>query len=91
MFRITTTNKFEKDAVKCEKRGLSLDLLQKAVGLLEQKGALPLTYKPHTLKGNYSGYWEAHVLGDWLLIWAIDKETKTITLVRTGTHSDLFK
>jgi len=51
MFRIITTNTFEKSAVRCAKRGLSLDLLQSAVKLLEKEGTLPLEYKPHILSG----------------------------------------
>jgi mRNA interferase YafQ len=91
MFRIITTNTFEKNAVRCAKRGLSLDLLQKAVELLEKEGMLPLEYKPHILSGNFKGYWEAHIKTDWLLIWQKDSSRKTITLIATGTHSDLFK
>jgi len=91
MFRIITTNNFEKNAVRCAKRGLSLDLLQKAVKQLEEEGTLPLEYKPHILSGNFKGYWEAHIKPDWLLIWLRNSTEKTITLIDTGTHSDLFK
>jgi len=91
MFRIITTNTFEKNAVKCAKRGLSLDLLQKAVEQLEKDGKLPPEYKPHILSGNLKGYWEAHIKPNWLLIWLINSTEKTITLIDTGSHSDLFK
>ena len=90
MYNIRATNKFEKDAVKCAKRGLHLNHLEGTILLLEKNGVLPKFYKPHKLKGDYSGYWEAHVLNDWLLIWTIAEEEKVITLIRTGTHSDLF-
>jgi len=53
-------------------------------------GKLPPKYKPHILSGNYSGHWECHIKPDWLLIWLQDDNSKTITFVRTGTHSDLF-
>ena len=91
MFRIITTTTFEKDVIRCAKRGLSLDLLQKVVELLEEEGTLPLEYKPHILSGNLKGYWEAHIKLDWLLIWLINPTEETITLIDTGSHSDLFK
>jgi mRNA interferase YafQ len=91
MFRIITTNSFDKEVVKCIKRGLNLDLLQKAIFQLEIDGLLPPSYKPHVLSGKDKGHWECHVKPDWLLIWLQDNKEKIITLVATGTHSDLFK
>jgi mRNA interferase YafQ len=91
MFKLITTNTFEKNVVRIEKRGLSLGLLQNAVEMLETEGALPPNYKPHILSGKYNGYWEAHIKPDWLLIWIKNDIQKTITLIGTGTHSDLFK
>jgi mRNA interferase YafQ len=58
---------------------------------LAKSGTLPTKYTPHVLKGNLSGSWEAHIKPDWLLIWEKDTKENTITLIGTGTHSDLFK
>ncbi len=41
-------------------------------------------------KGDYIGCWECHIQPDWLLVWEQDDEIRLISLVRTGTHSDLF-
>lgn len=90
MFRIITTNSFEKDAVKCEKRGLKLDMLQEVINYLEKDGTVPARHRPHILSGNMQGYWECHIKADWLLIWIKDESQKMITLIGTGTHSDLF-
>ena len=76
--------------MKCAKRNFNLDLLGKALEMLESTGHLPRNYKPLLLSGNHKGYWECHIKPDWLLIWKIDDITRTIELVRTGTHSDLF-
>jgi len=84
------TNTFKKDIKKAAKRGLNIKLIETAIQLLEDTGLLPAEYKPHKLVSNYKGYWEAHIQPDWLLIWSIDKDKGVITLVRTGTHSDLF-
>jgi mRNA interferase YafQ len=58
---------------------------------LEAFEELPEIYTHHLLKGNYKEHWECHIKPDWLLIWLQDDESKIIKLVRTGTHSDLFK
>lgn len=41
------------------------------------------------LTGDYNGYMECHVLGDFLLIW-LDPDTNEIDLVRLGSHSELY-
>ena len=90
MYSLNTTNQFEKDYKLCKKRGYQMELLNSIFLLLEEKGTLPAKFKPHKLTGNYKGFWECHVQPDWLLIWLQNDKTKTITLTRTGTHSDLF-
>lgn len=38
----------------------------------------------------YKGFRECHIAPDWLLIYSRETTIKIVTLVRTGTHSDLF-
>lgn len=90
MYNIIASGKFKKDFKLAIKRGLKESLLRTVVNTLATEGKLPQKYKPHVLKGNYSGLWECHIQPDWLLIWEQNEEIKLITLVRTGTHSDLF-
>ncbi len=78
MYKINTTNKFEKDFVRCAKRKYNLDELGKLIEILEGSGELPSKYKPHILSGNYNGYMECHIKPDWLLIWRQNNKTKTI-------------
>ncbi|MBO6773885.1 type II toxin-antitoxin system YafQ family toxin, partial [Thalassospira sp.] len=40
------------------------------------------------LAGDWKPCWECHIEPDWLLIW--DEDETSVTLIRTGTHSDLF-
>ena len=91
MYKIKTTNKFEKDFVKCLKRKLDANALAEVLEILEVSGKLPHKYKSHILSGNFSGYHECHIKPDWLLIWRQNDRSKIIELARTGTHSDLFK
>jgi mRNA interferase YafQ len=45
----------------------------------------------HPLKGNYEGYRECHIGGDFLLVYRLDeKGTAEIVFVRAGTHAELF-
>ncbi|MCB9033489.1 MAG: type II toxin-antitoxin system YafQ family toxin [Chitinophagales bacterium] len=90
MYQINSTNQFEKDVKLCKKRGYKMELLLQTILILEEKGKLPATYKPHKLTGNYKGFWECHIKPDWLLIWLQNDKEKQITLTRTGTHADLF-
>lgn len=90
MYEIVFEGKFKKDYKLAKKRGLDISLLEEVLLLLREKGKLPSKYKPHVLKGNFKGYWECHIQPDWLLIWKQDEDIKLVSLVRTGTHSDLF-
>ena len=47
-------------------------------------------YKDHPLRGIYTGHRECHITPDWLLIYKIENDLLTLSLTRTGTHSDLF-
>lgn len=67
-----------------------MTLLNKAIHLLSESGTLPAQYRPHKLSGNYAGSWEAHLKGDWLLVWQQDDNMLILTFTGTGTHSDLF-
>jgi mRNA interferase YafQ len=71
MYKIETTNKFDKDYILIFKRKYDLSLIQKVVEILETEGKLPLKYKPHKLSGNYADNWECHIKADRLLIWII--------------------
>ena len=90
MIQIVYTNKFKKDIHLLQKRGYHMELIKDAILILEEKGTLPSTFSPHKLVGNYSGYWEAHIKPDWLIIWKYFIHENEIWLTRTGSHSDLF-
>ncbi len=90
MYNLVYTSRFNKDIKVCKKRNYNFSELKAVIEILETTGNLPQKYHPHTLSGNYSKHWECHIKPDWLLIWLHDEKAKEITLVRTGTHSDLF-
>jgi mRNA interferase YafQ len=90
MLNIEYTAKFKKDYKLAVKRGCDIEELKKVITILQSENALPPKYHDHSLSGNYSGFRECHISPDWLLIYRIDMGILTLTLARTGSHSDLF-
>lgn len=84
------TTRFKKDYKLAMKRGLRLQILEEVITILASGEALPPKYKDHALTGNWSGHRECHLLPDWLLLYRIDGQMLILTLVRTGTHSELL-
>jgi mRNA interferase YafQ len=91
MYTIKTSHTFEKDLIRCIKRKYDLKTFEKVLTYLETTGKLPAKNRAHKLSGKYKEYWECHVKPDWLIIWKQNDQDKVIELVRTGSHSDLFK
>ena len=90
MYEVIFTNEFLKNYKLCTNRKYDILLLDKILTTLAETGAVPSNHRPHILSGKLQGYWECHVKSDWLLIWIKNEDQKTITLIGTGTHSDLF-
>lgn len=89
-YKLKPSSRFKKDLKLAQKRGLDIEKLKQVLEILVSGFALPEQYENHPLKGNYLGCMECHIQPDWLLIYKIEDEQLLITLVRTGTHSDLF-
>jgi mRNA interferase YafQ len=56
--------------------------------LIANDAPLPAERKDHELKGDWLGYRECHVGGDFLLIYRADDTH--VGFARAGTHSELF-
>ena len=88
MLNVERTNRFKKDFKLMKKRGKDMDKIKSVVSSLVKQEKLEARFCDHALSGNYSYARECHIEPDWLLIyWSNDI---TLTLDRTGTHSDLF-
>ncbi len=81
---------FKKDLKRMTKRGVTLSKLQIIVTMLQKDEPLPLRNHPHIRSGAWRGFMECHIESHWLLIYDLDTKD-TVTLHRTGTHSDLFE
>lgn len=56
----------------------------------DETDALKTKYRDHALTGQWSGFRELHIDGDWLLIYFIDGDKLVLVLTRTGTHDELY-
>lgn len=90
-YKLILTGKFKKSLKTAKKRGLNIALLNSVVDKLLQGIPLEEKYKDHPLKGNWEGFRECHIQPDWLLIYLVENDILTLTLVDTGTHADLYK
>ena len=89
-YELVLTGKFKKGLKLARKRGLNLKLLDGIVEKLLNGIPLEEKHRDHELKGKYRGFRECHIQPDWLLIYLLENDVLTLTLVDTGAHSDLF-
>ncbi len=91
MYQVKFTTSYKKSYKLMKKRGLDLSLLDNVVDTLRQGKELAEKYRDHALTGNFQGFRECHIKPDWLLVYLIENDVLTLTLVDTGTHADIFK
>ena len=84
------TKLFRKQFKLMQKRGLDIHKLRNVMAMIVNEEPLPPERKNHPLHGEWKGYDECHIQGDWVLIYEIDLADRSVTFHRTGSHSDLF-
>jgi len=90
------TKAFSKDWEGLDRSGrYDMRLLKEVILLLVANDApLGPEWRDHALKGEWAGFRECQVGGDFLLIYEVDDrvgKSGTINFVRAGTHSALFQ
>lgn len=83
------STQFKRDVRRAAKRGNDLTKLRVLVASLIQQEPISDRYRVHPPRGTWKGYREAHIEPNWLLIYRIQGDE--LHLVRTGSHSDLFR
>ena len=91
MYQVKFTTAYKKAYKLMKKRGIDISLLDELVDLLRQGRQLEERYHDHGLTGDLAGFRECHIKPDWLLIYLIENDILTLTLIDTGSHSDLFR
>ncbi|UZD42914.1 type II toxin-antitoxin system YafQ family toxin [Selenomonas sputigena] len=89
-YELKYTRAFRRGYKRAKKRGLNLSLLGEIVEMLRCGKKLPKKYADHCLSGDFSQCRECHIQPDWLLVYRIDDDILTLTLMDTGTHAELF-
>ena len=93
MLKLEFTSQFKKDYKLAVKRGCNIDKFQEVITLLCNETPLPKEYLDHPLldSKHFRGVRECHISPDWLLVYKVQKDRLILQLIRTDTHSDLFK
>lgn len=80
---------FKKDFKRMTRRGSDMQKLRVVIEKLAKDEELEARYQDHPLHGKYASARDCHIAPDWILIYALVENE--LRLIRTGTHSDLFK
>ena len=90
MKKLKPTSQYKKDYKRYRNNPTKVKKLFDILELLRQEKPIPEENRPQPLTGNYRGHMECHIEGDFLLIW-MDPNNDIISLVRLGSHSELFE
>lgn len=92
-YDIRRTSQFKSDFKLMVKRGVDLTEFQYVLSLLANGEVIPEKYKDHPLQNSrdFKNCRELHIEPDWLLVYKYSNDNVILYLIRTGSHSDLFK
>ncbi len=87
---IIPTGAFRRDFKRLSKSGRhDMGALKAVVEALANDQELDFKYRDHSLTGNWLDHRECHIRPDWLLVYRL--EPGKLILVRSGSHSELFR
>lgn len=89
-YEIFHTSQFKKSFKLCHKRGYPMEELADVIKKLADDIPLEEKFHDHELFGQLKGIRECHIRPDWLLEYKKIETKLILTLIDTGTHSDLF-
>ena len=93
MLTIEYSGQFKRDYKLAKKRGCDMQKVAEVVSLLQKQVPLPEKYRDHDLfdSKRIKDARECHIEPDWLLVYQVKNSMLTLKLMRTGSHSDLFR
>lgn len=86
-YKIDRSKQFKKEYNKLKTSG-NKSLLRKTDEVIENlknKNFTP-SMQNHQLKGNMKGWWDAHISGDYVIIYKYDESSRILILDKLGTH-----
>lgn len=92
-YEIRRTSQFKKDFDLIKKRNLDITEFTTVLNILVNGESLPEKYRDHPLRNSreFKNCRELHIEPDWLLVYKYSNDNVILYLIRTGTHSDLFR
>jgi mRNA interferase YafQ len=91
MLKLKYTSQFKKDYKNLKSSKYNPRDLEIIISALANENTLDPKYKDHSLKGELKSFRECHIKPDWLLIYELGLNKHLLILVRTGSHSELYK
>lgn len=97
MRRIRPLPSYLRDYKRLSRKHYDMTKLDHVVKLIQAGGheaELKRRYNDHALAGDWAGFRDLHVIGGrrggWLLFYQIDESINEVTLIRSGSHGELF-
>lgn len=86
-YEVVRSKKFTKEYSKLKTSGRKalLDKTDETVVNLQNKKFTP-SMQTHQLQGNMKGWWDAHVSGDYVIIYRYNEDTHQLIVDKLGTH-----
>lgn len=91
-YRTDRTRNFEKAWKRYNKSGrYDMQAAAVAMNLVTNRNPVPAEYRDHELTGEWAGFRELHIGGDFLLVYRVDEKNEIIYFTDLGTHAELFE
>ena len=91
IYEIKETAAYKRGYKRMKKRGVDMSELDRVINELKFGRKLAEKYQDHALKGDRAGTRECHIRPDWLLVYTFANDVLVLTLLNTGTHSELLR
>lgn len=91
IYSVDWTTKFKRDYKRIVKQGRDINALERVIVKLACGEVLEPRYHDHCLSTEFPGCRECHITPDWLLIYKISDQHLILTLMRTGSHTEVLK
>lgn len=90
-YKIKFTSSFKKNLKLSKKQVKDIEKLFYVIEMIADGKVLDEKYRDHPLGGSFKGTRECHIEPDFLLIYEKFDDLLILSLIRVGSHSDLFK
>lgn len=85
---VVWSGRFKRDVERMRRSGRDMAKLTALMTAIAEGRRLEPSREDHPLRGDWKGYRDCHVEGDWVLVYKV-AEGKA-WFARTGTHSEVF-